>query len=78
MLKKLTSRKFIISVIMIITLFFISDDSTMTEVCTTLISTVYMLSETLVDRSRAVKHEVTDVAHVSKRIDGVVKDENEQ
>lgn len=75
MLKKLTSRKFIVAVAMVIVLFFISDDKTMTEACATLISTVYMLSEAIVDRSRAIKREVKDSATVTKHIP--VGDENE-
>ena len=77
MLKKLTSRKFIVAVIMVIVLLFISDDKTMTEACTTLISTVYMLSEAIVDRSRAVKRQISDHATVMKHIDGDTTDENQ-
>ena len=78
MLKKLTSRKFIVAVAMVIVLFFISDDKTMTEACATLISTVYMLSEAIVDKSRAVKREIKDNATVSKTVYEDSTDENKQ
>lgn len=78
MLKKLTSRKFIVAVAMVIVLFFISDDKTMTEACATLISTVYMLSEAIVDRSRAVKREIRDNASVTKYVNEETENENQQ
>lgn len=77
MLKKLTSRKFIVAVAMVIVLFFISDDKTMTEACATLISTVYMLSEAIVDRSRAVKREIKDHATVTKYLNEDNENENQ-
>lgn len=77
MIKKLTSRKFIIAIIMVIILFIIGDENTMTEICTTLVSTVYMLSEAIVDRSRAVKREVKDNAIVTKSISNGTDNENE-
>lgn len=66
MLKKLTSRKFAIAVLMIFILIFISDENTITEICTALVSSIYMLSEAIVDRSRAVRREVKDTANVTK------------
>ena len=77
MIKKLTSRKFAMAIIMIIIMLIIAKDKNTACICATLISIVYMLSEAIVDKARAVKREVRDEAYVSKCVPCTEVNENE-
>lgn len=76
MIKKLTSRKFALAIVMIIVMLIVSTDKNVACGCATLIAMGYMFAEAIVDGARAVKRIYNDEVSVSKHVEAGEKDEN--
>lgn len=68
MIKKLTSRKFALAIVMIIIMLIVADNKDVACVCATIIAIVYMLAEAIVDKARAIKRTYNDDVSVSKYV----------
>lgn len=66
MIKKITSRKFALAIVMIIVMLIVADNKDVACVCATAIAMVYMLAEAIVDKARAVKRSMNDDITVTK------------
>lgn len=71
---KLTSRKFIIAVCVIIINVLSSADNG--SIIAGAVACIYMISEAMVDRARAVKREMKDIASVEKYLSEGGENEN--
>ena len=77
MIKKLTSRKFAMAIVMVIAMLILATDKNVACVCATIIAIVYMLAEAIVDKARAIKRNITDTASVTKYIDKTEEEKDE-
>lgn len=66
MIKKLTSRKFYVAVVMIIIMVLASDNKIVADVCATAIAIAYLFAEAIVDSARAIKRTMQDNVTVTK------------
>ena len=68
MIKKLTSRKFVVAVIMVIILLIVSDNKVVADICATAMAIAYIFAEAIVDNARAIKRSMADEASVVKHL----------